>query len=554
MVESTSGLLGWSVLAAVDPSTGYYCDPIKIGVMLAFLAPWLYAAPRVQKDARRVHGRHVLWSLSVLGVGALTFFIWLLIPYVLGLLTYLILTGAVFLAYLVYRDGRVKPQNKVLTKEYITSLFQRSAKKKVQTHTRVKLYTHDGKIVMPPEGEDVEEAEINAYNRLQELLHDMIWKRVSQADLTPVGEQTRIRYVIDGVVNEQSPITLAESEAIMQFLKPIAGMDPEERRRPQEGQIAVDLAGQPIDITVATAGTTGGQRAQFRIIQESVRTRLNELGMDPDILQRVQTANKTKSGLIVVSGRSGMCVTSTLYSLLREHDAFIHQLVTLESTVEVDLENITQQAYGQPENLPKMLASMLRRDPEVVMVDRCPDPKTASIICEAAAEKKLILGMHASDTFVALAKWVKLCGDAQVALANLQLILCQILLRKLCPNCREAYRPDPELLVKANLAKQNIEVFYRPPTVPLTDEKGRPITCSVCQGSGYLGRTATFELLEITDALRQAVIHGASLTEIKKLCRRNKMLYLQEHALRKVIAGETSIQEVLRVSQQRKKK
>ena len=128
-----------------------------------------------------------------------------------------------------------------------------------------------------------------------------------------------------------------------------------------------------------------------------------------------------------------------------------------------------------------------------------------------------------------------------------------MLIRKLCPSCREAYKPDPALLAKANLPAQKIVNFYRPPSRPAVDEKGRPIICNTCQGSGYFGRTAVFELLEMTGELRQLVAAGGPLTQVQASCRKNKMLYLQEQALRKVVEGLTSIQEVLRVTQQGKK-
>jgi type II secretory ATPase GspE/PulE/Tfp pilus assembly ATPase PilB-like protein len=128
-----------------------------------------------------------------------------------------------------------------------------------------------------------------------------------------------------------------------------------------------------------------------------------------------------------------------------------------------------------------------------------------------------------------------------------------MLLRKLCPNCRESYVPNPEMLAKANLSGQRIERFYRPPTKPLTDEKGNPIGCVACQGTGYLGRTAVFELLEVTDEVRQLIVTGATLAQIKATCRKNRMLYLQEQALQRVIDGVTSVQELIRVSQADKK-
>jgi type II secretory ATPase GspE/PulE/Tfp pilus assembly ATPase PilB-like protein len=335
------------------------------------------------------------------------------------------------------------------------------------------------------------------------------------------------------------------------MLKPLAGLDPKDYRRPQQGEFSVDFGSKRMDIAMATAGTTGGQRMHFKILQEVIHQKIEELGISEDVLKAIRALSQTP-GLLIVSGRPGSGVTSTMYSVLREHDAFMKQLVTLEAKPAIPLENITQNAYGDPQRLPETLANALRRDPDVIMVDHCPDAQTAGLILQGAAEKSVILGLEAEDSFTALAKWAKLCGSANAAVEHLGGVLCQLLLRKLCTTCKEPYRPDPQMLAKANLPA-SIDKFFRPPTLQPVDEKGRPIICSACQGSGYFERTGVFELLLITPEIRQVVAAGANLRDIKSAARKAKMLYLQEQALRKVIAGVTSIQEVLRVSQPAKK-
>jgi type II secretory ATPase GspE/PulE/Tfp pilus assembly ATPase PilB-like protein len=304
---------------------------------------------------------------------------------------------------------------------------------------------------------------------------------------------------------------------------------------------------------VRTDGTTHGQRLQLHVVQELARTRLEDLGMPDDLRGRLEKINAVEAGLIIVSAPPGNGLTSTLYSLLRKHDAFMQQLATLESVVTVELENITQQTYRDQTELTGQLGSLLRRDPDVVMLDGCKTPQTAKLICQAAGSKNFLLGMGAENSFVALAKWIKVCGDRPTAVAPLRAITCQVLLRALCPDCREAYRPPQALLAKLNLPADRIEHFYRPPTRQLTDEKGKPVVCPTCRGTGYRGRTAAFELLEMTEAIRELIVQDASLSQIKSACRKNKMLYLQEQALRKVIAGATSIEEVVRVSKSKQK-
>jgi type IV pilus assembly protein PilB len=545
-----SGTVLTDLTVAALPAGGYL-SLAKITVMFLLLLPWLVLAPWVQKDAKKVRASQTAWPLAVLVVGLLTAMVWAVQPfYIIGLLAYVLLTGGVLLAYVVHRNSRVEDEeDKVLTVAHIQGLFRKDKGKSIKLVHKLKLYHASGKVAIPPSLEAPPE-DLETYNAAQELLYDIVFRRASEADLSPASGQTRVRFVIDGVVQERPPMPLTTSERIIQYLKDLGGMDVQDHRRPQAGQMAVDLAGMQIEIALRTAGTTGGQRMQFRVIQEFVQTRLDALGMDAGMLNRIREINTSGSGLIIVSGRSGSGVTSTLYSLLREHDAFIQQLESIEARPAVDMENITQHTYGDAKDkVASLLTSVLRREPNVVMVDECPDTAIAELIVQAAADKTILLGMSAADTFVTLAKWVKLCGDVKAAAGPLRAVLCQMLLRKLCPNCREAYVPNPEMLAKANLSGQGIERFYRPPVNPLTDEKGNPITCVACQGTGYLGRMAVFELLDVTEEIRELIVSGTPLAHLKATCRKYRMLYLQEQALQRVIDGITSIQEVIRVSQ-----
>jgi type II secretory ATPase GspE/PulE/Tfp pilus assembly ATPase PilB-like protein len=161
--------------------------------------------------------------------------------------------------------------------------------------------------------------------------------------------------------------------------------------------------------------------------------------------------------------------------------------------------------------------------------------------------KKIYMGMQARDTFDALKKLVSLAGDLDTVAQSLQMITCQRLVRKLCIACRQAYKPDPQLLKKANLPADKIEHFFRPPPGGLVDNKGNPILCTNCQGSGYFGRTGVFELLVIDDGLRELIKKGQPVSAIRAMARKNGMLYQQEVGLQKVMDGVTSMNEMLRV-------
>jgi type II secretory ATPase GspE/PulE/Tfp pilus assembly ATPase PilB-like protein len=541
-------------IAAV-PDAGGYFSLAKIIFMLVLIVPWLLALPWVNKDAYRHHLSQTTWSGTTLGLGALGVLLWLVVGhYLVGLLLFLALAGGSLLAYVLTRDKRVPDERKVLTFEHLANVFTRRRPPPVEVLSEVKIYASNSRIVLPPNPAAASAEQCHAYNLAQEMLHEIVWRRASEADLSPKGGGMRLLLVIDGMPVERPGPAAADGETVIQFLKEHGGMNVEDRRRPQQGRIEVGLGEKIVDLELTTAGSTTGQRMQFRVAQEAVRTKLDELGMADDALARVRELLHQPSGLIIASGMPRNGVTSTLYSLLREYDAFTQLLVAIERRPEVDLENVTQKTYADAAEIPEVLASVVRRDPDVILLDACPDARTAAAVCEASDRKNLLLGMHAPDSFVALAKWVKVSGHPEDAMRNLRAVLCQVLLRKLCTACREAYRPDPQFLAKANLQSQHIDRFYRPPSEPLTDEKGRPVVCPSCQGSGYVGRTGAFELLELTDRLRELVLSGATVSQIKAEARKNKMLYLQERALQKVIRGETSVQEVIRVSQAAQKK
>ncbi len=550
-------------LLAQAQLSGQYVSPAKLIFMFLLTVPALALGPWVYQDTKRVRLPRATWSALVLGSYILGLLFWLLVPiYFVGLLFYLVLAGGGFLSYVLYRNSKVEDRYRVLTAEHISSLIKgkggksRKRPKEEGPEQRCKIYGADSSLVHPPapqgEDEEVNAQRLRGFNLAQRVLFDVVWRRASEVDIVPHKQQSTVRYIIDGVTTERPPMPVADSEALAQFLKSIARMDTEERRRPQQGTIAVEVTqGQQEDVSVRTAGTTTGQRIQIRVVEEAVHTDLAKLGMSEEVLAKVLELSNGP-GLIIVSGQPHSGVTSTLYSLIKTQDAFVHHLITLEKDSVIDLENITQNDYENSESLAKAVTSALRRDPDVLLIDRCKTPEAAEIIRDASEDHLIFLGENASDTFTALAKWIKLCSSQPNAIDHLKAVTCQILVRKLCENCREPYRPDPNLLAKANLPSEGIDKFYRPPTKPLTDEKGNEYTCPACQGSGYMGRTAVFELLEVTDELRKLIHSGATLTQIKSICRKNKMLYLQEQALRKVIQGTTSIQEVLRASEAKK--
>ena len=544
-------------VTAAIPEVAGGVSLVKVIVMIVLAFPWLWSMPWVYHDMRRFHGSGWYWPAAGLAAGTGAFVAWLLIPfYLAGLVIFVVITSGVLAAYIVWHNGRVDGPDQItwsiLVRRFRMVRHPGRAAAGVDIMQLVYLYDYTDHLVIPGEGEA---SAAETFNRVQQLMSEIVGRRASEAEISPGKQRASIRLVVDGEIVDLSGMNVppGEAEAMIQALKASGGMNVEDRRRPQEGRVSADGPAGRLDIDLISAGTTGGQRMQFLVLQEASRTDLDDLGMSEEVLGRVKEIIQADSGLLICCGQPKSGITSTMYSLLRQHDAFLKQLVTVEARARVDLENVTQNEYRQARQLPAVLASVLRRKPDVVLVDRCPDEETARLVLGAAAEKPILLGLHGGDTFVTLARWVKICGGAAPAVKDLRAVLCQILLRRLCPQCKEGYDPDPQLLAKANLTGMDIDRFYRARTKPLTDERGTPYTCPACGGVGYRGRVGAFEMLEMTDELRQLIVVGAPVAQIKAECRKHKMLYLQEQALRKVVEGVIDVKEVIRATQTAKK-
>ena len=397
-----TNLFATITLGAV-PDPGGYFSIVKVIVILAFILPWLWVATWINKDSVRVHTSQLLWSVLILLAGALSVFIWLMVPlYAVGLVVYLVVTSAVTGTYVVHRNKRVVATGRVLTAEHLRKFFASAGKPKVvEIVQHIKIYDSLGRPVFAPSEGPAEKLE--AYNLAQNFLNDAILFRAEDIDLTPAaGEQAAVRFVVDGVLQQRPTLGRDEAEAVINFIKEIAGMDVADNRRPQTGKIGIEAGAVTTDMNVTTAGTTQGQRMQIRIVLEAVRTDLGDLGLAEDLHSRLEEINDGDNGLILVSGAKASGVTSTLYSLLRRHDAFIKQLVTLELRSTVDLENVTQHHCKDQTELAGRLASILRREPDVVMIEACRTSQTAGKICEATTEKSVLLGSAAPSALAAL--------------------------------------------------------------------------------------------------------------------------------------------------------
>lgn len=545
-------------LLAQSVGNGPYVSFVKVGVIVGLLLAWAAGAQWVDRDTDVVKTRREYWNMIVVSGAAVATFVLFMVPlwrgalFFVGLAFWLLLAGGSMAAYLVHRNGRVVPSAKILTIGHAKRIFgSGSQKKKIKDKgLRVHLADHTGEIARLPG--DYEEA--LAFQAVQDFLFDLLWHRASDADVLAGKEKYRLVYRIDGVATERPDgIAPEDGERIFRCLKQLAGLNVEEIRRPQTGHITAALLGQEGDAgktEVHTSGTTAGERLRLRIQQGPTVLRLHEIGLAPPRLKAVKQLLAKPAGMVIFSGPPQHGLTTTQYAVLRSHDAYMNRIHTLERRILTEVDNITQERYagGNADvNYARALQGILRREPDIVMIGECEDRETAMVATRAAAgDRKIYLSIHAKDSFDALGKYLTFLNDNRLAATALLGVVNQRLIRLLCEDCREAFEPDQATLKKLNLPADKIDKFYRPPAEVKKDRRGREVACQRCQGTGYVGRTGIFELLAVDAPVRRLIVDGAPMNRIKAQCRKNKMYYLQEEGLLKVIDGTTSMNEILR--------
>jgi type IV pilus assembly protein PilB len=258
-------------------------------------------------------------------------------------------------------------------------------------------------------------------------------------------------------------------------------------------------------------------------------------------------------GIVLLSAPKGQGLTSLVYGVLRKHDAFLSHIQTIERDPPMELEGITQNTL--PTNAPpaeeaKLAEWVGSQEPDVIAMSRMDDPRSAAALLKfvaTAEHRRLYVGLRASSTFDALAQWRKLVGDDKHALKHLKLIVNGRLVRKLCMACKVGYTPEPDVLRRLNMSPEKVGKLFQARTTPLVDPKGNPLVCEFCTDLRFVGRTGVYEMFAFDDEVRQVVLSGGSVNQLKALFRKQRRKYLQEEALARVEAGETSVQEVLRV-------
>lgn len=362
-----------------------------------------------------------------------------------------------------------------------------------------------------------------------------------------------MKYYVDGVGYTSASISKQELALATEYLKLAAGLDFAERRKPQEGTLKASVDGRKIELTLQTAGSASGEVIRLLAdVKKLHQQRLGDLGLTSDQLQALTTTVQEPGGVVIVSAPKDHGLTTMFYAILREHDAFLTHIQTLEHSPDQDLEGITQNKLPHgtnPSEETRQTEWVISQEVDVLGISRVEATETAQALAKYAGgrtNKRVYVGMRASSTFEAIARWRKLVGDDKLAMASLRMVINGRVLRKLCSACKVPFTPDASMLRKLNLNSE-VSQLYQARSEPLRNEKGEPIPCNFCHDLRYKGRVGFYELLTVNDRIREVILTGGSNEQLKAAFRKQRGQYLQESALKLVEAGETSIQEVLRV-------
>ncbi len=373
------------------------------------------------------------------------------------------------------------------------------------------------------------------------LISNAAKEGASDIHIEPKDEFTRIRYRIDGVLFEIMRSPLKMHPAIVSRIKIMSNLDISERRLPQDGKIKVSVAGRGIDLRVSTLPTSCGEKVVIRVLDSKSTIRgLEQLGMEPEVMAVFRKQITLPNGILLVTGPTGSGKSTTLYSALCQMDGDKLNISTVEDPVEYELDFCNQVQANEKIGLDfgSALRSLLRQDPDIIMIGEIRDNQTARIAVQAALTGHLVLStLHTNDAASSITRLVDIGIDAYLIAASLNAVLAQRLVRKICPKCKQIYsvpRNMREYVKKSGVKPQ--QLFHG-------------VGCDSCRGSGYMGRVGIYELLVVNEEFRDMINKDSSVNNMRRTFYESKQLSLFDDGIKKVKQGLTTIEEVLRVTE-----
>jgi len=402
--------------------------------------------------------------------------------------------------------------------------------------------------------EDNEEIDLSTLSRMSEdapvvrlvnvLLVDALRRGASDIHVEPYEKELRIRFRIDGVLYDVMHPPLKLRDALISRVKIMSKLDISEKRLPQDGRIKikvkVDSRSRELDFRVSTLPTLFGEKVVLRLLdKENLMLDMTKLGFEPESLVKFQRNIEKPYGMVLVTGPTGSGKTNTLYSALQSLNTIQTNIMTAEDPVEFNLMGINQVQMKEQIglNFAAALRSFLRQDPNIILVGEIRDFETAEIAIKAALTGHLVLStLHTNDAPSTISRLMNMGIEPFLVATSVNLIQAQRLIRRICKECKQEHQMPPEALIEVGFSAEE--------ATKLKTYKGKG--CSTCNNTGYKGRIGLYEVMEVTDEIRELILIGASALELRKKAIDDGMVSLRESGLHKIRGGVTTIEEVVR--------
>ncbi len=545
---------GWS-------GPGFYLNLFKFFACWLLFLLWVRTTDWVSTDAQETKQDYLRWNPIIFFTFLAALLLMWLIPtfwasFPLLLVAYLV----PLILYVITRNSAVPLHERVLTGPHLRYLAAKGLGKigiKIESEWRDPHETGPPVILNARGGPTERDDRANllvarqcpGFRDARQMMADALERRADAAILDYTQEAVAVRFLVDGVWHQGESQERALGDGLLEALKSLCGLNPQDRQSRQDGKFVAKFNGADYAATFTSQGTRTGERVmvQFEGSKNPFKN-LDELGMRSKMQDQLRDCLEQHRGFVLLSSMPANGLRTTTNVVLRSCDRFLREFITVEEADNryEEVENVPVHTYNASEQQSPadILSDLFLLEPNVVIIRDLVNAETIDMVCEEIAKDRLIVStVRARDAAEAPLRVLALKPTPELFVDNLTAVLSQRLIRKLCDQCKEAYQPSPEALRQLGIPPDRVQAFYRPPQQP--EE-----VCEHCQGVGYVGRTAIFELLNVDDTYRQALLDNAKADALRQIVRRSGHHGLQEEGLVLVAKGVTSLPELMRVLKQ----
>lgn len=546
----------------IERGPGDYFSKTKLGILWGLYVLWIWIVNWVNGDCKEHKFDYAKWIPIVAAPFLVGFFLFaLLIPIFwvgapLCLLT--ILVPAV--VYVLMRNEEVEPHQQVMTPPHFRYLFATAlgaigikmsveAKKAHEKGAQVDFTAFGGDKDQDGQANLIRARQSPGYVACKQMVADAVEVRAEKIMLDCNAASVSARHQIDGVWHDTDGADREEGDDMISALKLIANMNPEERKARQKGQVAVKFEGKKYFCSVVSQGTKTGERVIASLGSKGNKfSKLEELGMREPVIKVLKEKMLQEGGILLFSALPSGGLTTTFTASINSTDRLLRDFVSIEPHNDrmPEVENVDPVALAEGETIHEKLPGILRKDADVLVIPKLTDTESVTALCKAAKDRLVFMQTPAKESVEAMLRVLMMKVPIKDFASVVSTVVNQRLIRKLCEDCKEGYKPSAAQLQKLRLPANRVDQFYKPPVVTPEDKQ----ICPTCNGLGYFGRSSIFEVVEVKENLRKTLLTQPKLELLRKAARADGNRTLQEEGILAVVQGITSLAEIQRVLKQ----